>query len=187
MMISGGFNIYPGEIERVLAEHESVLEVGVVSKPNKLLGDVPVAFVRLRNSSDLSDVRDFCASHLESYKRPELRLLEKMPLTGVGKPDKQALRALVVEGESSNGRREVVGELEMVPEEVLELELESLGIKAEIAEDLWEAGLDSLGVVALVDALEKRTGVAIDPARMFGVRNRKEIVALWKRERDRAS
>lgn len=94
MIIRGGENIYPKELESVLYTHPGVREAAVVGRPDPVYGQVPVAFVTSRSEADLS--ADVLAAHLAQslakYKRPELILVDEIPKNPVGKIDKPALR-----------------------------------------------------------------------------------------------
>ncbi|MEU6241859.1 AMP-binding protein [Streptomyces sp. NPDC047024] len=99
MIIRGGENIYPKEIETVLHDLPGVLEAAVVGRPDDVLGEVPVAFVAPREGSDLTlaQVTAFCAERLAPYKRPaEVFVVSAIPKNPVGKPDKPALRRRVL-------------------------------------------------------------------------------------------
>ena len=71
-MISGGFNIYPREIEELLAEHPSVAEVAVAGVPDVVRGEVPVAYVVLRAdaSANAGALIEHCRNQLASFKVP---------------------------------------------------------------------------------------------------------------------
>ncbi len=96
MIIRGGENIYPKEIENVLHAHDDVLEAAVVGRPDDVLGEVVVAFAALRpgGTATEDDLLAHCAASLATYKRPvELHLLEALPKNPVGEIDKPTLRA----------------------------------------------------------------------------------------------
>lgn len=95
MIIRGGENIYPKEIESVLYEHPAVLEAAVVGKPDDIYGEVPVAYVAIRSGATASaeDLREHCLSRLAKYKTPrEFVFLDSLPKNSVGKLTKGALR-----------------------------------------------------------------------------------------------
>lgn len=95
MIIRGGENIYPKEIENVLAGCAGVLEVAVVGAPDAVLGEVPVAFVAPYPGVDVdTDVlRDACYAQLAKFKVPiAFHVLETIPKNPVGKIDKPTLR-----------------------------------------------------------------------------------------------
>ncbi len=94
LIISGGFNIYPREIEEVLADHPAVAEVAVAGMADRLKGEVPVAFVVARTEPpvDAAALVDYCAARLASFKVPrEVRFLEALPRNAMGKVEKKRL------------------------------------------------------------------------------------------------
>jgi O-succinylbenzoate-CoA ligase len=95
MIIRGGENIYPKEIESVLYSHEGVLEAAVIGRPDDVLGEVVVAYVVLRPEAEVTvdELHELCASQLAKYKLPVLiELLDELPKNPVGKIDKPTLR-----------------------------------------------------------------------------------------------
>jgi fatty-acyl-CoA synthase len=95
MIIRGGENIYPREIENLLASHPAVAEIYVVGIPEVEWGEVVAAFVRVKPGSSVSerDLDTFCREHLASYKMPRLwRFVTGFPQTASGKVQKFALR-----------------------------------------------------------------------------------------------
>jgi len=97
MIIRGGENIYPKEIENVLYGHSAVLEAAVVGRPHDVLGEEPVAFVALRTpgSATQEELIEQCHAVLARYKVPRaLTILDSLPKNPVGKIDKPALRRL---------------------------------------------------------------------------------------------
>jgi acyl-CoA synthetase (AMP-forming)/AMP-acid ligase II len=95
MIIRGGENIYPKEIESVLYSHEGVLEAAVIGRPDDVLGEVVVAYVVLRPEAEVTvdELHELCASQLATYQLPVLiELLDELPKNPVGKIDKPTLR-----------------------------------------------------------------------------------------------
>jgi fatty-acyl-CoA synthase len=95
MIIRGGENIYPREIEDVLHCHPSVSAVSVVGVPDDDLGEVLVAFVQLKLGKKASDqeLMEFCRSRLASFKVPRIwRFIDRLPQTASGKIQKFVLR-----------------------------------------------------------------------------------------------
>lgn len=95
MIIRGGENIYPKEIEGVLATHPAVLESAVVGRPDPVLGEVPVAFVVLAPGSETDEdaLIAHCRVGLAKIKVPvALDIIDALPRNPVGKIDKPALR-----------------------------------------------------------------------------------------------
>ncbi|MFI5536549.1 class I adenylate-forming enzyme family protein [Nocardia sp. NPDC051900] len=100
MIIRGGENIYPKEIENVLHAHPAVLEAAVVGAPDPVLGEVPVAHVVTMPGArvDAADLVEHCRRTLARAKVPvSIELAEALPRNPVGKIDKRKLRALVVD------------------------------------------------------------------------------------------
>jgi malonyl-CoA/methylmalonyl-CoA synthetase len=94
LIISGGFNIYPREIEEVLADHPAVADVAVAGMADRLKGEVPVAFVVARTEPpvDAAELVDYCAARLASFKVPrDVRFLETLPRNAMGKVEKKRL------------------------------------------------------------------------------------------------
>jgi len=97
MVISGGVNIYPREIEDHLSTHPKILEAAVVGVPDPEWGETLRAFIVLRNGERLSesDVVDYCRSALADYKRPrKVTFLAELPRNPTGKILKRELREL---------------------------------------------------------------------------------------------
>jgi acyl-CoA synthetase (AMP-forming)/AMP-acid ligase II len=97
MIVSGGENIYSGEIERTLDSHPAVLESAVIGIPDNKWGESVHAFVVLKPGApklSQEDLIDYCKSQIASYKKPRsIDFLESMPrLQHVQKIDKQTLR-----------------------------------------------------------------------------------------------
>ncbi|HEV7824931.1 MAG TPA: AMP-binding protein [Mycobacteriales bacterium] len=96
MIIRGGENIYPKELENALYSHSEVLEAAVVGEPHPTLGEVPIAYVTLRPGATVTAVLllEHCRERLSKYKWPtRLTLLDTIPKNAVGKIDKPTLRA----------------------------------------------------------------------------------------------
>lgn len=92
LIISGGFNIYPREIEEFLAEQPGVVEVAVASAPDQRRGEVPVAFVV--GDCDPAALEAACRAHLASFKIPRAFIpIAKLPRTALGKVQKHLLKA----------------------------------------------------------------------------------------------
>jgi fatty-acyl-CoA synthase len=94
VIISGGENISSLEVEEVLHQHPAVLLAAVVAKPDIRWGEVPCAFIELRDGyqAGAAELREFCCSHLAGFKTPKVFLFEAIPKTSTGKVQKAALR-----------------------------------------------------------------------------------------------
>lgn len=96
MYIQGGFNVYPVEIENVIATHPEVLMVAGIGVPDPVLGEIGRYYVVPKEGSTLSehDVIEFCRSRIADYKVPrQVVLRHELPLTPAGKIQKSALRS----------------------------------------------------------------------------------------------
>ncbi len=96
MFIRGGYNVYPMEVEAVLAGHLGVAEIAVVGRPDPVMGEIGLAVVVPRDPSDppsLEDLRHFGATTLARHKLPEaLELIERLPRNPTGKINRHQLR-----------------------------------------------------------------------------------------------
>jgi long-chain acyl-CoA synthetase len=94
LIIAGGFNVYPREVEEVLYEHPRVEEVSVVGVPDSYLGEVVKAFVVLRPGEEATteEIRSFAKEHLAAYKVPRVvEFRDELPKTLIGKVLRRAL------------------------------------------------------------------------------------------------
>ncbi|HEY7335703.1 MAG TPA: AMP-binding protein [Bryobacteraceae bacterium] len=93
LIISGGFNIYPREIEEFLAEQPEIAEAAVVGEPDRVRGEIPVAYLVARESScDCSILEARCREKLASFKVPRrFEWVEKLPRNALGKVQKHLL------------------------------------------------------------------------------------------------
>lgn len=93
---SGGYNVYPREIELCLEEHPAVGLAAVVEMPDPVFQEVGVAFVQTRanaSPAEADDLRSWCRGRLANYKIPKIFIIdEDLPLLPIGKVDKQQLR-----------------------------------------------------------------------------------------------
>lgn len=100
MILFHGMNVYPREIEEVLYRHPDVAEAAVVGRPDKRRGELPVAFVALKDGArrDASELSRFCRKYLAGYKIPHRIIpLKKLPRTATGKILKRELRKMADE------------------------------------------------------------------------------------------
>jgi long-chain acyl-CoA synthetase len=96
LVIRGGYNVYPREIEEVLYAHPGILEAAVIGKPDERLGEEVVAVVALRAGQQVSaeEIIAYCRERVAAYKYPrEIRFLDELPKGPSGKILKAALRA----------------------------------------------------------------------------------------------
>ena len=95
MIIVGASNVYCIEVENLIAQHEDVEEVAVVSAPREPVGEEVVAVVTLAADRciTLEDIRKFCEGRIAAHKIPtRLEVVDALPRTAVQKIDKKALR-----------------------------------------------------------------------------------------------
>jgi fatty-acyl-CoA synthase len=98
MIIRGGENIYPREIEAVLASHPGVAEAVVVGVPDRFWGEVVGAVVRPAFDVAEAELADYCRGRLAAYKTPVRWLFtDSFPLTSTGKIRKDVLSAQLAE------------------------------------------------------------------------------------------
>ena len=96
MVISGGFNVYPSDLEAVLRKHPAVADVAVVGVPSERWGETPVAFVVLRNGTQLATAELLLWTNTQLGKTQrlgDLRLIAELPRSPIGKILKRELRA----------------------------------------------------------------------------------------------
>jgi len=98
LYLRGGYNVFPAEVEAVLATHPAVARAAVVGSPDPVLGEVGVAFIvpapGARRAPGDDELRDLCARRLADYKAPDAFVaVDDLPLTPMLKVDKRALAA----------------------------------------------------------------------------------------------
>jgi long-chain acyl-CoA synthetase len=105
LIIRGGFNVFPRDVEDALLEHPAVELCAVVGRPDERLGEEVVAFVQLRGEADGETLRAWAKERLGAHKYPrEVRVVPAVPLTPVGKIDRKALRHQLQGAEPSTSR-----------------------------------------------------------------------------------
>jgi len=104
MILVSGFNVYPNEIEDVVADHPKVLEVGAIGAPDEKSGEVvKVVVVRKDDSLTVKELRDHCRKELTGYKVPKyVEFVDELPKTNVGKILRRELRDQFGEPRSSS-------------------------------------------------------------------------------------
>jgi long-chain acyl-CoA synthetase len=97
LIVSGGSNIYPREVEEALLAHPRVAEASVVGKPDREWGEVVVAFVVPRGAPPpASELEQACLDRIARFKRPkEYRFVDELPKNNYGKVVKSELRSLL--------------------------------------------------------------------------------------------
>ena len=98
MIISGGENVYPAEVERVLNQHPAIAEAAVVGRADEKWQQVPVAYIVPRPGSvgDLAEIENFCLTQLARYKVPrEYVWVDSLPRNAMGKVQHFRLKELM--------------------------------------------------------------------------------------------
>jgi malonyl-CoA/methylmalonyl-CoA synthetase len=92
LIISGGFNIYPREIEEFLTEQPEIAEAAVVAEADRVRGEVPVAYIVVTGEIHAADLEARCREKLASFKIPRrFEVVEKLPRNALGKVQKHLL------------------------------------------------------------------------------------------------
>jgi malonyl-CoA/methylmalonyl-CoA synthetase len=92
LILSGGFNVYPREVEEVLAAFPGVLEAAVVGRPHAEWGEVPVAFLVAEGAVDAAALTAYCKGQMAGFKVPrEVRFVDSLPRNALGKVQKHLL------------------------------------------------------------------------------------------------
>jgi long-chain acyl-CoA synthetase len=95
LVIRGGYNVYPREVEEVLFAHPAVAEAAVIGKPDEKLGEEVLAIVALKPGADATpeEIQGWCKERLAAYKYPrEVRIVDELPKGPTGKILKKELR-----------------------------------------------------------------------------------------------
>jgi long-chain acyl-CoA synthetase len=95
LIIRGGENVYPKEVENVLHRHPQVLECGVVGIPDSTYGEEVMAFIVLKTAGSATEEEliDFCRKQLPAFKRPKtIQFMDSLPKSSVGKILRRELR-----------------------------------------------------------------------------------------------
>ena len=101
LILRGGFNVFPRDVEEVLVAHPAVALAGVVGRPDVRLGEEVVAFVSLRSDAAVTaeELSEHARKHLGANKYPrQITIVPAIPLTSVGKLDRKKLRQWVANG-----------------------------------------------------------------------------------------
>lgn len=104
LIISGGENIYPAQVERAIQRHEDVLEVAVVGVPDPLWGECVKAYVVRKPGRNVGKkaIADMATTYLASYQKPKfVEFLDELPKTSAGKVEKRVLRMLNIPTDAS--------------------------------------------------------------------------------------
>ena len=108
LIISGGENIYPAEVERVLGQHQAVADACVIGRADEKWQEVPVAYIVLRSetAADPAGIERFCLSQLARYKVPrEYVFVDSLPRNAMGKVQHFRLKELIAGGRCARRAR----------------------------------------------------------------------------------
>ena len=111
MIISGGANIYPREVEEVISQHPAVAEVAVIGVPDEKWGEAVSALVVKKDLAEVSaeEIIEYCKDHLASYKKPQsVEFLPSLPKNAYGKVLKRELRETILDGPRAEGLRNIL-------------------------------------------------------------------------------
>ena len=94
LVISGGENIFPIEVEEIIRQHPNVYDVAVIGTPDVRLGEIVTAVIQTVSGKSLSDeeIKAFCEEKLPRYKRPRSVIFDTVPRSATGKIEKPKLR-----------------------------------------------------------------------------------------------
>jgi len=100
MIIRGGENVYPREIEEFLYRHPDIADVAVIGVPDERYGEEIMAWIQIREGSSLSgeELRGFCEGKIAHYKVPRyVEIVDEFPMTITGKVQKYKMREISIE------------------------------------------------------------------------------------------
>lgn len=99
MVISGGMNVYPAEVEKLISQHPKVKQVAVIGIPDEKWGEAVTAIIIPDGELNEQEIKDYCRDKLSKYAQPKYVVFQQsIPVTFIGKIDKKALRAPYWEG-----------------------------------------------------------------------------------------
>jgi len=94
LIITGGENIFPIEVEEVILRHPKVYDVALIGVPDERLGEIAAAVIDPKPGMEITreEMENFCIENLPKYKRPRLIIFDKVPRNPTGKIEKVKLR-----------------------------------------------------------------------------------------------
>ena len=95
MILVGGFNVYPRDVEDTLFQHPKVAIVAVVGVPDPKSGEAVKAFIQLKpgETATVEEIQEFCKENMTGYKRPRyIEFRDALPVSNVGKVLRRVLR-----------------------------------------------------------------------------------------------
>ncbi len=152
LIIRGGHNIDPRDIEEALAAHPAVEMVAAVGRPDRMKGEMPVAYVQLEDGAavDSSDLLAFCGNAVQEKAAVPVHVtvLDRLPLTPVGKISKPVLRTLALKAEIA----QVVADCSRAQVDC-EIDVDESGLRRKVTVWLDPAGASHVDVESLEDRL----------------------------------
>ncbi|MEO3930499.1 type I polyketide synthase [Micromonosporaceae bacterium B7E4] len=173
VIIRGGVNVDPAEVEQVLQGMPGVRDVAVVARAHPLLGEVPVAFVvPVDQTTDPAGLLRACARALSAHKVPEeIVFTPLIPRTASGKPRRRILREALAAGSSPDPARIaglVPGERRAALAELVRAEVAAItGPVVEMATAFADLGMTSMGAMTVWHRLSLRTGLRLPTTIMW--------------------
>lgn len=99
MIICGGYNIYPREVEEVLYNHPKIFEAVVIGIPDESKGEIPKAYIQLKQgeNAETKEIVDFCKARMAAYKAPrDIEFVNELPKSPTGKILKREIKAKLI-------------------------------------------------------------------------------------------
>ena len=186
MINVGGENVFAAEVELIVSRMGGVKQCAAFSMPHAELGEVvEIAIVRSEDNVTAQRVIAWCKQLLASYKVPrKVYFLEELPLTPTGKVRKTLLleqvRALPNPNQSIESPRLSSTDQASIKALILEI-LDALGVAhTQENQSLFEAGLDSLGALDLIEQLQNRLGVSVAPSLLYEHPTIEALIAYFR-------
>jgi fatty-acyl-CoA synthase len=108
MIIRGGENVYPREVEEFLYTHPKVADVQIVGLPDEKLGEIVAAWITLKEPATADEIRDFCRGKIAHFKIPQhIRFVDSFPMTVTGKIQKFKIREVEIKERGLEGVAEI--------------------------------------------------------------------------------
>jgi fatty-acyl-CoA synthase len=108
LIIRGGENIYPREVEEFLYTHPKVADVQIVGLPDEKLGETVAAWIRVKEPATEDEIRGFCKGKIAHYKIPQyIRFVDAFPMTVTGKIQKYKMREVEIQERNLRAAAEI--------------------------------------------------------------------------------
>lgn len=185
VIISGGFNIHPDEVNEALRLHESVNDVATLGLPDEEWGEIVVSVVESSLRVDETALFEHCRKHLETQKVPkQILYLEQLPRGLSGKVNLPKLRQWIEEQAKSVGPQMTVTETDLfqVAGRAFKTSTTDLGLQTKPA-DL--PGWDSLGHIQFVNELEEAFNIRLEANDILAIQSLKDALHIIQRKTNR--